>query len=92
MQYTIKSSTMPEFTRVVEFELEGESYWAEIILTKYSLEFYVSKDNQRLTNEQTWKLFGSNANDFNEVLDDFIEKVEDLEADAIISWREKVSA
>ena len=82
---------MPEFVRVVEFEVEGKIYNAEVILTSHSLEFYVGDDNKRLTSEQTYELFGSTEDNFNEVLDNFIEKVENLEADLVISWRALVN-
>ena len=87
----VTSTRLPEFTRVIEFTYEGKNYWSEYWLTDSSFDWVMADaDGNRLDREAQIKLFDTNDDNLNEVIDSLIEKAEDYEVDQAIKWRERV--
>ena len=92
MNITITSSTLPEFTRVVEFNLDEKNYWSEYRLTDSGFDWIINTaDGKRLTREDQIALFNTDDEGLIEAMDNLIEKAEDYEADRVIEWRKRVS-
>ena len=92
MNITITSSTLPEFTRVIEFNLDGRNYWSEYTLTDSGFDWIINTaEGKRLTREDQIALFKTDDEGLIEAMDNLIEKAEDYEVDRVIEWRKRVS-
>ena len=93
MDIKVTSTRLPEFTRVVEFNLNGSNYWFELWVTDYGFGWTMSDaDGNQLNQDQQLKLFNTDEDKFSDVIDDLIAMAEDYEVDRAIEWRERIKA
>jgi hypothetical protein len=50
----IKESYMPEYTKVIIFEYEGEEYLAEVYVGKHCSDYTLYQGNKRLEDKPAW--------------------------------------
>jgi hypothetical protein len=54
MNITIKESYMPEYTKTITFDYEGDEYMAEIYFSKHCSDYTLYKNNKRLEDKPIW--------------------------------------
>jgi len=54
MKIDIKESYMPEYTKVITFECEGEEYLAEVYVGKNCSDYNLYQGNKKLEDKPTW--------------------------------------
>ncbi len=54
MKVNIKESYMPEYTKAITFECEGEEYLAEVYFSKHCSDYTLYQDNKKLENKPAW--------------------------------------
>jgi len=54
MNINIKESYMPEYTKVITFECEGEEYLAEVYVGKHCSDYNLYQGNKKLEDKPAW--------------------------------------
>jgi hypothetical protein len=54
MNMTIKESYMPEYTKVITFECEGQEYMAEVYFSKHCSDYILYQGNKKLEDKPAW--------------------------------------
>jgi len=54
MNINIKESYMPEYTKVITFECEGEEYMAEVYFGKHCSDYNLYQGNKKLMDKPAW--------------------------------------
>lgn len=54
MNITIKESYMPEYTKAITFEREGEEYLAEVYVGKNCSDYNLYQGNKKLEDKPAW--------------------------------------
>jgi hypothetical protein len=54
MNITVKESYMPEYTKAITFECEGEEYLAEVYVGKNCSDYNLYQGNKKLEDKPAW--------------------------------------
>ena len=54
MNINIKESYMPEYTKAITFECEGEEYLAEVYFSKHCSDYTLYQGNKKLEDKPAW--------------------------------------
>ena len=54
MKAIVKESYMPEYTKVITFDYEGQEYLAEVYFSKHCSDYNLYQGNKRLEDTPAW--------------------------------------